>query len=365
MKNSGLPTGSGLRCCPSTRSWSTIGRKAGSSSQPSYSPSISDANRQTTIATRRPPGRSTRRASARAFRRSAAPVRWYSGPNSNTASSDWSGSDSSRASPTTAVNAAAGSLAAAWRACSTCSCTGSTSCTRYPARPAARRRCPGHRPHRAAARAARAAAGPATPSTGQIPATACRQGTGANAHSQSRNDFRSPDQSPLQTAAKTLSTATGIQLRPSGQPTLSSRRVHALRTHGLGRPAAPGPAGPPGPRRAPGPAPGHPSVRVTAAPTPAGSTRARGPRGIAGSLRWYPASGRSSSGSTAAGRRPTARTSADISASLVVGLAIRPTPEWVICVARRAHDLRRTWSALGATDHRTGWAPALQDPARQ
>ena len=29
MKNSGLPTGSGLRCCPSARSWSTIGRKSG------------------------------------------------------------------------------------------------------------------------------------------------------------------------------------------------------------------------------------------------------------------------------------------------------------------------------------------------
>ena len=34
VKNCGLPTGSGLRCCPSTRSRSTIGRNCRSSSQP-------------------------------------------------------------------------------------------------------------------------------------------------------------------------------------------------------------------------------------------------------------------------------------------------------------------------------------------
>jgi hypothetical protein len=33
-----------------------------------------------------------------------------------------------------------------------------------------------------------------------------------------------------------------------------------------------------------------------------------------------------------------ARSPADMSASLVVGLAIRPAPEWVICAARRAAD---------------------------
>jgi len=95
--------GSGLRCCPSARSRSTIGLNCGSSSQPSYSPSSRDANWHTAIASRRPPGCSTRRASLRACRRSAPSVRWYSGPNSNTASCDWSGS-----APVRVVAAAAG-----------------------------------------------------------------------------------------------------------------------------------------------------------------------------------------------------------------------------------------------------------------
>ena len=50
-----LPARSGLRCYPSTRSWSTIGRNCGSSSQPLWSPSSSEANRQTAMASRRPP----------------------------------------------------------------------------------------------------------------------------------------------------------------------------------------------------------------------------------------------------------------------------------------------------------------------
>jgi hypothetical protein len=33
-----------------------------------------------------------------------------------------------------------------------------------------------------------------------------------------------------------------------------------------------------------------------------------------------------------------ARGAADMGGSLVVGLAIRPAPEWVICAARRAAD---------------------------
>jgi hypothetical protein len=33
-----------------------------------------------------------------------------------------------------------------------------------------------------------------------------------------------------------------------------------------------------------------------------------------------------------------ARNAADMNASLGVGLAIRPAPEWVICAARRAAD---------------------------
>ena len=63
MKNSGLPTGSGLRCCPSIRSRSTIRRNCGSSSQSSYIPSSREANRQTATTSRRPPGRRTRQAS--------------------------------------------------------------------------------------------------------------------------------------------------------------------------------------------------------------------------------------------------------------------------------------------------------------
>ena len=66
---------SGLRCWPSARSWSTIGRKTGSSSQSSYSPSSSEANRHTAIASKRPPAVSTRRAWNRACCRCTASVR--------------------------------------------------------------------------------------------------------------------------------------------------------------------------------------------------------------------------------------------------------------------------------------------------
>jgi hypothetical protein len=52
-------------------------------SQKSLPPSR-DANRQMAAANSKPPGRSTRRASARARSRSLWFVRWYSGPNSTT-----------------------------------------------------------------------------------------------------------------------------------------------------------------------------------------------------------------------------------------------------------------------------------------
>jgi len=65
----------------------------------------------------------------------------------------------------------------------------------------------------------------------------------------------------------------------------------------------------------------------TARRRPPGAARWRGSESCA------PAAG---AARTAWSRRRRARVAADMSASLVVGLAIRPAPEWVICAARRA-----------------------------
>lgn len=54
--------------------------------EPPASPSKVDAKRETAAATRRPPGRRTRRASPSAASRASRSVRWYRGPNSSAAS---------------------------------------------------------------------------------------------------------------------------------------------------------------------------------------------------------------------------------------------------------------------------------------
>ena len=71
VKNSGLPTGSGLRCWPSARSWSTIGRKTGS---PSQSRTGRPATRRT--GRQRPPAGGRPAAAPGGLGQGLLPVRW-------------------------------------------------------------------------------------------------------------------------------------------------------------------------------------------------------------------------------------------------------------------------------------------------
>src|SRR5690348_7169109 len=82
----------GFRCCPSTRSRSTMRANVGSLSTLRLRPSSVDAQREMPAAMSTPLARSTRTASSSARRRSSASTRWYSGPRSSTRSAELSGS---------------------------------------------------------------------------------------------------------------------------------------------------------------------------------------------------------------------------------------------------------------------------------